>query len=587
MTIEEEFAQRRQEQEESQRRQPTGPAPDVKDPGIEDLFEGNGAETDKRLADIFCGKYGHLFCNGDGRLYVYMSHAGRWVADNVEDCIAVLVMHMSHDYHRLRLQVLTDLEAATREGRQQEIESLTRRRTHLDNIIKYCEKGGTIGTVSRLVALKMRALLLKHPTNMNPDPCLLACKNGVVDLRTGELRWPRLEDRLTLNTGIDFVPWVGTGWWSSKVGEIAGDETSAEFLQVFFGYCATAYTREHCMAVLWGNGRNGKNILMDAVAGALGSYAVALANAFLEAQDKVDVGNNVLYMMAQLHGKRFAYVSETGERGRLRESVVKSLTGDKTIRARLAHQNYFEFPVSHKFVIGTNHKPEISGTDDGVWERIRLVPMRVKFGDPEEVEAGTAQRLKDVGLGTELDKNQRREEVLAWIVEGARKYISNGLRRYTPVTIAAETKAYRREQDTLGQFLQMVSEPLSLETINAVQRRIESLPTKELGRWTDEMLLCVDKMSLWRAYAFWARDNGHGVMSSTMFARRITSAQRFWPGDGTGEVLMKPLESVRGNRGNRYRWFQWSEYGRLVHTEAEKLNAVKVGTNEHQGGDDF
>jgi hypothetical protein len=68
-------------------------------------------------------------------------------------------------------------------------------------------------------------------------------------------------------------------------------------------------------------------------------------------------------------------------------------------------------------------------------------------------------------------------------------------------------------------------------------------------------------MELWRTYAFWAQDNGHGVMSSTMFARRVTSAQRFWPGDGSGEVLMRPLESVRTNRGARYRWFRWSEFG--------------------------
>jgi P4 family phage/plasmid primase-like protien len=584
MNIEEEFATRQREHEERLQRQPTGDAPEVVDPGIEDLFEGNGAETDKRLADIFVSKYAHLFCNGDNRLHVYMAHAGRWVADSVEDCIAVLVMHMSHDYHRARLQVLTELEVAAREGRQQEIELLTRRRTHLDNMIKYCEKGGTIGTVSRLVVIKMKALLLKNPVSMNPDPCLLACKNGVVDLRTGLLHWPQLEDRLTHNTGVDYVPGGDYGWWAEKVRQIAGDDTTSEFLQVFFGYCATSYTREHCMAVMWGNGRNGKNILMDAVAGALGSYAVTLANAFLEAQGQVDVGNNVLYMMAQLHGKRFAYVSETGERGRLRESVVKSLTGDKTIRARLAHQNYFEFPVTHKFVIGTNHKPEISGTDDGVWERIRLVPMRVKFGEPEEVEAGTAQRLKDVGLSTELDKKARREEVLLWIVEGARKYISNGLRRYTPATIAAETKAYRREQDVLGQFLQAVSEPLTLDTVNAVQRRMESLAPRELGKWTDEMMLCVDKMALWRAYAFWAQDNGHGTMSSTMFARRITSAQRFWPGDGTGEVLMKALEAIRTNRGNRYRWFQWNDYGRIVHTEAERQHSRKVNT--HERGED-
>jgi P4 family phage/plasmid primase-like protien len=586
MTVEEEFARRRAQQLREMTRQPDGEKPRVDTPNIEDIFEGTGAETDKRLADAFVTKYMHLFCMGDGRLHVYMDHVGRWVADGAEDYVYALVMHMSHDYHRERLRVLTDLERAVREGLA-EADALARRRDHLDKLIRYCEAGKTIGTVARLVLKKAQALLLKNPVTMNPDAAMLACRNGVVDLRTGELHWPRLEDRLTLNTGSDYVTGEGYEWWAQKVLEIADSQDMADFLQVWFGYCATAYTREHCMAVLYGLGRNGKNILMDAVAGALGGYAITLAGSFLETQDRVENGNNVLYMMAQLHGRRFAYVSETGERGKLREAVVKSLTGDKVVRARMAHKDYFEFPVTHKFTIGTNHKPEISGTDDGVWERIRMIPARVRFGEPEEIAAGIAQRLKDVTLSTELERGERREEVLRWIVAGARKYLEHGLRRYTPVTVTAETKVYRREQDVLGQFLQQVSEPLSVATIDAMLAKTRALPAKELGRWTDAALLQVDKMVLWRAYAFWAQDNGHGVMSSTMFARRITSAQRFWSGDGTGEVLMKPLEAARTNRGVRYRWFQWSSYGAQISSHAEQTHSRKVDSQSGPEDRDF
>ena len=32
----------------------------------------------------------------------------------------------------------------------------------------------------------------------------------------------------------------------------------------------------------------------------------------------------------------------------------------------------------------TNHKPRITGTDHGIWRRLRLVPFEVKYWDPNE-----------------------------------------------------------------------------------------------------------------------------------------------------------------------------------------------------------
>jgi putative DNA primase/helicase len=582
-----EFARRRAQQLEQERRQPPGPTPEIEVPDLEVMYEAQGPETDKRLADIFFTKYRHLLVNGDGRLHLYLGRGKQWVANKVTTHLYTFVMHMSNDYHQQRLQTIVQLEAALADGRQEEAQQLARRRDHLGKMITYCEKGSTIGTVARLVTHKAETVMEEYPVRMNPDPCLLNCRNGVVDLRTGSLRWPVLGDYITQNTGVDYLPDANTEadqWWAERVGMIAGSPANAEFLQVWFGYCATGLTGEHCMAVMHGNGRNGKNVLMDAVAGALGEYAIALSNSFLESQDRAEVGNNVLYMMAQLNGRRFAYVSETGERGKLRESIVKSLTGDKTIRARLAHQDYFEFPVTHKFTIGTNHKPEISGTDDGVWARIRLIPMRVKFGPQEEVDAGVAQYLKDPTMDAALKRPGTIEAVLRWVVQGARKYLSHGLARYVPVEVTAETVVYRRDQDVLGLFLQQVSEPIGLTEIEALERRVAGLPTKAVGAMSDSDLLRVNKGQLWRAYAVWARDNGHGVMSSTMFGRRLSSAKRFWPGDGTGEVLMKPLEVIRTQRGDCWRWFRWNTFGRGLSLYAEQQH--RGSANHEQMPDD-
>jgi len=317
------------------------------------------------------------------------------------------------------------------------------------------------------------------------------------------------------------------------------------------------------------------------VAAALGQYSISIAASFLEAQGGTNSGNdnNQLYMMAQLDGIRMAYVSETGEKGKLKESVVKSLTGDKSVRARLAYENFYEFEITHKFTIGTNNKPEISGTDDGVWERIRLIPMRVKFGTEEELAGGVAQQLKNPEFVDAARSPRVREQVLAWLVEGARTYLEKGLSIYTPKSVATETTLYRREQDTLGQFLQMVSVWVSFEECQRVQERSDAIlrgPDRNShAKLTDDQLLLVDKMDLWRTYTEWAEDNGHHAMSSTMFARRITSAQRFWIQDDGTEKVMKRLEAMRMARGYRYRYFRWSEAGLRYRDHARRTNKMR------------
>ena len=55
--------------------------------------------------------------------------------------------------------------------------------------------------------------------------------------------------------------------------------------------------------------------------------------------------NDHLAMVADLMGRRFVPTDEVEEGERLAESMVKRLTGNKTLKARFMHKNPFEFPV--------------------------------------------------------------------------------------------------------------------------------------------------------------------------------------------------------------------------------------------------
>ncbi len=547
---------------------PKGEAPVVVAPDLEHFQEVRNS-TDKALADDFLRRYRHLFCNGDGQLYVYQQKRGSWAREDVKSQLFALCSHLSDRLYGERADINEQIAQARAQGREDAVGELTQRLQGVTNLIVHCEKGGTIGTVSRIVEAKLRAILLHEKRVMNPNGDLLACANGVVDMRTKELRWARPEDYITRNTGVRYHPNCDFSWWSQVIEQVfGGNKRLAEFFQVWIGYCATGYTREQAMAVMWGKGSNGKNLLIDAVAEALGGYASALPQGFLDntGKDTVSMDNNLLYASAQLDGVRLAYLSETNEGGRLRESWVKSSTGDRKMRARLAHQDYYEFKATHKFTVSTNHKPEIRGTDDGVWRRIRLLPFTQRFGSPEEVAQGVANV---VGDNTLLDRvtgdYTGREAVLAWIVDGAYKYLNNGLQRYTPPEVEAETRAYRREQDVLGQFLQTVSEYVP----PAEWRRVQELEgggsnAKAFARLSMEERLRVDKRELWQMHVLWCEENGHYARSATKFARDIVSAQRFWVDDVGTEMLMPPLEAVRNREAQFYRYIALSEHGRRL-----------------------
>ena len=66
---------------------------------------------------------------------------------------------------------------------------------------------------------------------------------------------------------------------------------------------------------------------------------------------------------------------------RLDESLVKDLTGGDRIRARQPHGRNFEFTPTHHIWMATNHLPRITGTDTGIWRRIRLVPFTAAISD--------------------------------------------------------------------------------------------------------------------------------------------------------------------------------------------------------------
>lgn len=268
------------------------------------------------------------------------------------------------------------------------------------------------------------------------DLYLLNVENGTLDLRTGELREHRREDMITKLAPVIYDPNATCPRWLRFLDEVMdGDQEMVGYLQRMVGYALTGETTEHCMFILHGNGRNGKSTFVETLHHMLGDYArKAEMKAFL--QKTQDTVNNDI---AALRGARLASAVEIGKGRRLNEPLVKEVTGGDRMTARFLHKEFFEFVPEFKLFLAVNDRPEIKGTDEGIWSRVRLVPFDVTFS-PEERDKDLGKKLKAELPG-----------ILAWAVQGCLEWQRDGLK--DPEKVSAATQEYREESDLLGGFI--------------------------------------------------------------------------------------------------------------------------------------
>lgn len=158
---------------------------------------------------------------------------------------------------------------------------------------------------------------------LDSDPLLLSCANGVVDLRTGELRKPDPDDLISMGNEIAFDPTATCPRWRRFLAEIfAGDRELIRYIHRLVGYSMTGDAREQIVAVLHGGGCNGKDTLLKPIQKILGDHAVTAGmDTFVRSRDR-GVRND----LARLHRARLVVASESAEGRRLDEPTIKAIS---------------------------------------------------------------------------------------------------------------------------------------------------------------------------------------------------------------------------------------------------------------------
>ena len=316
---------------------------------------------------------------------------------------------------------------------------------------------------------------------LDSQPWLFNCANGTLDLETCELRRHNRGDFLTKMAPVEYPSEeVNCPLWLAFLNRVFdSDRELISYVKRILALSLVGQVFEHVLPIFYGTGANGKSVLIETWLRVLGpDYGIKAPH------DLLMLKRNDTHPTerADLFGKRFVAVVESGEGRRLNESLVKELTGGDRLRARRMRQDFWEFTPSHLPVLITNHKPIVRGTDLGIWRRLKLVPFNVTIPENDQ----------DVELVDKL--HAEAGHILRWALGGIIEW--RQLRLREPDVVKSATDSYRASQDVLKAFIEDACEVDN-------QLRVKS-------------------SELYRQYRLWCDTNGEKVVTQRTFGEAMT-----------------------------------------------------------------
>ena len=291
---------------------------------------------------------------------------------------------------------------------------------------------------------------------LDSNPMLLNVSNGTIDLRSGELKPYCKTDMMTGYLPFDYDKEFACPLWNSFLRDVFNNDAQLiDYIHRAVGYSITGKVSEQVMFFAYGKGANGKSTFLNVLNGLLGRHSIRIPSQILA--QKPD--NNTYAALAKLKGARCVIASEVEEGQRMAESLIKDMTGGDIITARLLYGAFFEFMPTHKLWQYGNHKPQIRGTDEGIWRRIHLIPFTQAFKGENRIPDMDRKLMAEIG------------GVLTWAVQGCLKWQKSGLK--VPDIIKDATEKYRADEDIIGHFLAECGDPESTDsTLISVAYRI-------------------------------------------------------------------------------------------------------------------
>lgn len=396
--------------------------------------------TDLGNAHRFSEDHKGELCFTDGRGWMVWN-GKNWEIDTtyrVLDNAKKTIVKIFRQAKVLLSETLQEIDKLTKADQNRDEEAITKALEMMklaNAFMKWAYKSQERSRVDAMIALSKDRLATRDE-EFDMHPYLLNVQNGILDLKNGILYQHNPEKKITKIAATYYDPNANCPTWLKFLSRIFNDNQELiEFIRRAVGASLSGVNIQ-AFFILIGIGANGKSTFTNAIQEMIGNYAIKLrSETFM-----VKRNDSIPEEIAQLDGKRFAVASELADGQKLNESLIKDLTGGDSMRARFLYKNSFQFRLHAKIWLYGNHRPNIVGTDEGIWRRPKMINFDVIIPEAER-DALLPYKLQQEFAG-----------ILTWAVQGCFEWQRLGLA--PPQEVLAVTTEFRMESDSLGSFIE-------------------------------------------------------------------------------------------------------------------------------------
>ena len=419
--------------------------------------KGREGETEDKPADDELAKYdpddagnGDALAHVLGERYLYSEYAGwlRWTGTH---------------YERENAERLLEKDAVAVLRRRRAAAALAGKESVVQAAKPSMQR--VRAAIARLASLRVESI-----ASFDRHPHLLNARNGVIDLRTGEILAHETSYRFTACINAEYYPQADRTEWVNWLREnVRGGDEVVQWLQSWLGYAITGSTALEQLLYIYGPTRSGKGTLTETLLALMGGLAKTADFATFTRGD-----DHQNFDLAALRGARLVISGEGMRASELNAARIKKLTGGDEVSCAFKHRDIFTYRPQYKLVLVSNHRLNVDVDDGAAWARVRVVEFPNSHLEHEDI------RLKE-----RMKRPENLRGVLAWLVEGAKRFyehIAHGQRIPVPEAVKDATSEHRDALDFVGQWM--------------AERLVET----EEGR--------TNARECWKDYNNWCSENG-------------------------------------------------------------------------------
>jgi P4 family phage/plasmid primase-like protien len=312
--------------------------------------------------------------------------------------------------------------------------------------MKLCQLLGDQVIIKKVkeVERRIKNALLSSPVKFEPDPYLLAVKNGVIDTRTGEFREFKKEDLLLEKLDVTYDKNAKCPVFCEYLTSITNVIVDRLTLIDWFAAHALQIPIPYVMFLL-GLGRNGKGIyekLLKAFYGR-GSFR----DFAIDAPEKNNFAASALY---RKRGWVAAESKTSKGEPTIGTELMKLITGNGVIDADRKNIGRISFEPYTQITVDTNTMPRIKDRSVG-WEE-RLVKINLPYLFLENLKEGDPQvKIADPDLFEKLTTDDELSGILNLVIYRVQEICKT--KRITKRSGKEMVKEYSDQSSSIETFL--------------------------------------------------------------------------------------------------------------------------------------